>query len=234
MIKTQPKLNILVPMVALAMLFAIGLLNAMKPGPKDAEPYHVQIKRLAREVPYRIGSWTGVDMELDWSAVRLLKPNAVVKRQYTHEADKGKQVWFALIQCKDARDMGGHYPPECYPANGWIISKAEKYRWQVGDLTIDGVVYRVNRHGISAVGQQNANIIILPDGRFVCDMDDVWEVASDYYRHYYGAAQIQIVTDDRMPRDEFDQLVKLFISTNMPLIEMIRSGGKDLPEYQQP
>mgnify|MGYP007071125856 CR=1 FL=1 len=30
-----------------------------------------------------------------------------------------EQVNVAVVQCRDARDMGGHYPPICYPGQGW-------------------------------------------------------------------------------------------------------------------
>ncbi len=225
--KLREKLTcLLAPSTAVFLLIGMIILGAMRPGPSDAEPYHQAIKSLTLEMPYQIGPWNGVDMELDWSAVKLLRPNAIIKRKYTHEIT-GRTAWFVLIQCKDARDMGGHYPPECYPANGWEVTKAERYEWRMDDVTVPGMQYHVRRHGIHAKESRNANIIILPDGRFVRRMDEVWEVASDYYRHYYGAAQIQVVCNEPITQNEFDEIVVLFINHAEPVIEMIRSGDSD-------
>src|ERR1700691_3902298 len=63
------------------------------------------------------GSWTRKDTERRTPAIQLLRPNAILSREYRN--DRRKQVVeFLIVDCSDARDLQGHYPPNCYPAQG--------------------------------------------------------------------------------------------------------------------
>ena len=48
---------------------------------------------------------------------------------------------FLLVQCRDARDLQGHWPPVCYRGQGWVQSAALPRSWEVQDLQVEGMQY---------------------------------------------------------------------------------------------
>src|SRR5579884_1718328 len=88
------------------------------PGP-DAGRYHQLVQDAGATVPREIGDWKADgDSPLPPAAIALLHPNLVISRHYEN-SKTGHSVEFLLIQCSDVRDLLGHYPPRCYPANGY-------------------------------------------------------------------------------------------------------------------
>ena len=70
--------------------------------------------------PYRIGQWIGEDVAVPPAALEILQTNAILSRRFRH-LTSGINANLLVVHCSDARDMQGHYPPVCYPANGWIL-----------------------------------------------------------------------------------------------------------------
>lgn len=213
------------PLLALVLLAVMGGAAMMRPGPADAEPYHQRVRDAAEQMPYRIDDWTGTPVEAPRQAVELLKPNVLVSRSYKHEKT-GERVEFLLVHCKDARDMAGHYPPICYPAHGWEAEGAEPADWRVNGVHITGMQYRFSYHrplhGTTRIVIDN--FMIMPDGEFLRQIDGVYNAAADYTLHFYGAAQIQLVTTDRMSDERRRELFHKFIGANLDVINALRSG----------
>src|SRR4051794_24399767 len=103
-------------MLTVALLLGLSAETLVRPQPRDAEPYHVRVKAASDAMATPKG-WSFKQLVIPEAAIQLLKPNAQICRQYTTPT---RQFQFLLIQCRDARDMGGHYPPVCYPASGWV------------------------------------------------------------------------------------------------------------------
>jgi hypothetical protein len=154
----------------------------------------------------------------------MLRPNALFSRQYEN-LSTGRQVALIIVQCVTARDLSGHYPPICYPAHGWKMMNVLPTDWSVRDHTFSGVEYHFTMSTSErAPHKVVANFMILPDGRVVRDMQAVQTAAADYLRHFYGAAQVQVVMHSHIPADERQKIVEELIGAIAPVVDVIRSG----------
>jgi Protein of unknown function (DUF3485) len=217
---------------AIAPVFALGLIGAMALGrwsrlaPHDAEPYHARVRAAIEAVPYRVGDWVGTDQPIVEAAVKLLQPNAMLNRVYRN-IQTGRTATLLIVHCKDARDLAGHYPPVCYPAHGWQEDDSRERDWAAGSLPITGMEYAFS-YG-EAIGRQRmtvANFMVLPTGEIRRDMAAVREVAADYTRHFFGAAQFQIIMDTSIPSADRDAIVAELLGAVRPVIDAIRAGEK--------
>lgn len=197
-------------------IYSFGL-----PEPADAGPYHAHLVGLLSEAPRNFGDWTGRDQEVQPSAIELLRPNLIISRQYRNQ-QTGERASFMLVQCKDARDMNGHWPPNCYPAGGDVYVDSWPKTWTLSDQALPGREFRFEQSN----GHRRvvSNFLIIPDGRVSADMSDVVEAAGNYGLRYFGAAQVQVLTPDRMGDERREAVVQEFLAAYRPLIESIRYG----------
>lgn len=212
---------LLAPALSLLLLVGMALSHLRLPTPGDAEPYHTAIRAATLEPATAFDGWQSVPIELPEAARELLKLNASVCRSFLH-ADRNLAGEFLLVQCKDARDLSGHWPPNCYKANGYTQQSAEPVVWQLDGRRIEGMRYHFVRS--TATGYSGIvvdNFMILPGVGYVPDMHSVREAGADYTRRYLGAAQVQVVTsdliDDGQRQTVFDELVGHYL----PLIEKV-------------
>ena len=224
LVSNEGRKQVWIPLLSVGLLGAMGFSALSRPTPDDAEPYHLRVKQVAAEIPLRIDRWIGTDKEPTRAAVKLLNPNVLFTRRYRN-LDTGRTATFMLVQCKDARDLAGHYPPVCYPAHGWKLkSSAPKY-WHFNELQIPGMEYRFDFSRLEGTRRiVIRNFMILPDGRIYRDMSGVREAAADYNRHFFGAAQIQLVTDAGMPSPERDEVFRELLEGHQTLIDALRGG----------
>src|SRR2546423_7112207 len=135
----------------IAVLLSMALLSGMTleafslRRPEDAEPYHARVRKAAEDLPIRIGEWAVLNPndkgDVPKEAVTLLRPNVIFCRKYTNMSS-GRTVTFLLVQCGDARDLVGHYPPVCYGNQGWTLRQKVARDWEIdGDLKIFGMEY---------------------------------------------------------------------------------------------
>ena len=211
-----------------ASLCLLGVLLARQltyPTPEDAAPYHERVRKAAEEVPYRVGNWIGTDVEVIAAATKLLRPNVIVNRSFINRKT-GQQASLLIVHCQDARDLAGHYPPRCYPSHGWEQMSAEPWSCQAESRDIDGTRYTFT---IVRSGQPTSiivsNFMVLPDGRIVPTMDEVYHAASDYLKRFYGAAQVQVLVDrETTDQAERDRIAQTLIEAASPMIEAMASG----------
>jgi hypothetical protein len=212
----------------LTLLLLAGLTaeTLSRPRPSDAEPYHQRVRQAADNIPKVIGEWVGSDISVPPAAVALLRPNVILHRRFVNSATR-RVADFLLVQCRDARDMTGHYPPVCYRAHGWTPVSAKPIQWRIADRDIPGMEYDYTR---TEDGQANScvvsHLMILPSGRYVRDIVEIHNAAADYLRQFFGAAQIQIVVDSNVSAEERQAIVQTLLSANLPLLDAICSGGK--------
>lgn len=171
------------------------------------------------------GSWVGQDEQVAQEALRLLSANKVLSRSYTH-VGTGRHVGLLIVQCRNARDMVGHYPPVCYPNSGWSLQSAEPITFTVDDLQIPATEYEfaISRFG-SAGRLWIYNFMILPSGQFAADMRGVQAVAADYTQKFFGAAQVQLVfKSSGADRADREQIARQFLRIIHDAIVVMRSG----------
>lgn len=190
----------------------------------DPEPYHAKVRAAAADFPFRIGDWVGTQEDPPKSAIALLKPNVVLGRRFENTRT-GQKATLLLIQCKDARDIGGHYPPRCYPSHGWQQESAEPRDWKVGDETIPGTEYHFY---FERLGNRSElvvyNFVIRPGGKIERTTKGLREAAADRRKKLFGGGQFQLVFDGETTREERDEILGELLPACMPVINAIRSG----------
>ncbi len=207
--------------------------------PEDAKPYHAAVRAAVEAIPFRIGEWEGTKVKVPEPAQKLLRPNAILARKYRHR-DSGRTASLILVQCGDTRDLAGHYPPACYPGQGWALRDQEDVPVEIGEAAKDrGGPLPMRRYAFTraSFSQESSQIVyssfIIPGQRPVPDMGAVHAAASDYRARSFGAAQVQIVLSEPVAREEERLIVSELLGSAAAAISAIergREGGEGREE----
>jgi hypothetical protein len=210
--------------ITLCVLVAVYAEARGHPTPESAEPFHARIRELAAEFPMHVGHWTGTDQKTPPEAQKLLKPNAQFARRF-RSTKFNTWATVVMVQCKDARDMAGHYPPVCYPAHGW-----EKLFGKQGTLlnktirgrTVPVMMYDFRQGGF---GQERTiriyNFFVVPGKGTAGTIEEVRAAGEDYRIRPFGAAQVQLMVDPEASAESTDAAFEELIGPMMPLIEAL-------------
>ena len=227
------------PSVSMVMLAGMIAEARTHVQPAVAEPHHARCRAAILAFPLIIkaadGTWTGRDTEMPQSAVQLLRPNMILSRDYVND-ETHADVSLLLVDCKDARDLQGHYPPHCYPAQGqeWLKDQTLERTWHLPHMDITGMEYHFAPK--SATDQELVvyNFFVMPrvpditvshkelDGVICEDINSVYLSGEDYQRRYYGASEFQLVTTKMTP-EERDQAFIDLLSPNENLIRTLEN-----------
>lgn len=221
-------LNRIAPPLAAVLLLSLFLTRPFVvrdvPG---TDEYFAQVRSSVDAIPYKIGSWLGRDVDVSVAAVRLLKPNIIVQRQYVDQ-DSGRSVQLLVVHCGDTRDMRGHYPPVCYPAHGWRRLASQSTQVRVSGLLLPATLYHF-ASVINGVERRMAvvNLFVVPreDAQFYADMDGLERASQDLVGAGLGAAQIQIVSMSDEVDLSADALVEKFFESLEPVLRVIAEGA---------
>lgn len=219
----------LAPAATAALLMGVHAQHVASTDPQAVEAYHADARAAIEHVPTRIGNWVGSDVDVPKAAVALLKPNALLGRRYVNR-ETGRTANLVIVQCRDTRDMGGHYPPVCYPAHGWSdTSRGEQVALHAGSRRIRASRYVFSRTEFDRVTRIAIfNFFVLPGVGVVEDMEGVRRAAADYGRRQYGAAQVQIVLDAALPEAAQEQIGLEILEAIGPAIDALgAAGGND-------
>jgi hypothetical protein len=223
------------PAACAALLIGMVAESSSRVTPTDAEPYHRKAKIAVESIPMHIGSWSAKEQPIPPEALAILRPNVIKCWKYVDNDTTNPRCydrWASLLvdQCKEARDMSGHYPPNCYPNSGEEkIYQAER-NWQVNGMTITGMEYHF-RQTTATESTRTAvyNFLIVPSvvpGRGMYrDITGVNKAAEDYQRRFFGAAQFQLVMDADLPVAERDEIFTTLMQPCVPVIQTLMSGG---------
>ena len=198
--------------------------------PSDVEPYHAKARQVIEAWPKTIaeGEWTSKDDQLPISAEQLLHPNCSLSRAYTsgvlRPGGLPAQASLLVVQCKDARDMSGHYPPICYPAAGLPqIGEGQPFTMQLGGMAVSGKEYVFLKNTLPVARQCVYDFFIVPGSGCQPDMERVRLYAGDYQKRYYGAAQFQVVMDADYPQDVRETIFREIIGANAKALSVLNS-----------
>jgi hypothetical protein len=212
--------------LCLMVLGGLGAETLSRPRPRKAEPVHQKVLAKRSTIPYVIGDWRGEDREVSRAAMKLLRPNLVLERHFVKPGVRPLNAILLVVQCKDARDMAGHYPLNCYPAHGFVTEAKTPTDWTVGGQRLEGTRYLFRKTARGVVEElEVANLIVMPNGKFCRGIDEVYAAAGDYLTHFYGAAQIQVVTNAQISPETRQQIFGELIEPMLPMIELLRTGG---------
>lgn len=221
-------LNRIAPALAAVLLLSLLVTRPFEvrdvPG---TDEYFADIRTRVESIPYKIDSWLGRDVDVSVAAVRLLKPNIIVQRQYTDQKT-GHSVQLLVVHCGDTRDMRGHYPPVCYPAHGWRRLASETRQVRVRGLLLPATLY----HFASVMNgverrMSVVNLFVVPreDAQFFADMDGLERASQDVIGAGLGAAQIQIVSMGDDVNLNSDAVVEMFFESLEPVLQVIAEGA---------
>lgn len=213
--------RLLPPIVSLLLLAGVLVEQRGFAPPADAEPYNARVRAAGARVPLQFGDWTGTDVALPYDAVQSLQPNLLISRRYVNPV-LGEQAMVLLVQCDDARTLGNHFPPVCYPAQGYTLVSGEPRQWEFGARRIEFMQYEFSRRSFDASANLAvANFLVLPGGRIVRDMAPVKEAANDIHRRYYGAAEVQVIFDPGTQPDVRDAIVGMMAQLLEPVLRAV-------------
>jgi hypothetical protein len=217
---SQRHLALLWPLASAALLVAAAGSIAMRK-PAEADAYHDLIRRIAADIPMVIGSWHSRDVPVPAPAVRILDPNVLISRRYTH-LQTNQSFTLLFVQSRDAYDMVYHYPPNCFRHGGWTRQWHQERSWPAGDRSIGLIEYGFSKRQFN--GDDHiivGNFIALSTG-LALDMPAIEEAARDPSRRPFGAAQVQIVFDANVPLDARQQAVADIVPAFLPAIDAIQ------------
>lgn len=214
------------PIASLIMLLGIFAESLTHPSPERAAGYHEQVRREAERVPLQIGEWMGEDSPVPAQARDLLKPNVLISRRYVDR--DGDSAMLLIVQSADARDMGGHYPPICYPNAGWSkLAEPRDSEIQVAGMAIPISEYTYGVAGLEGVRERRIlDFFVLKPVGLVREQAHVRRQASDYRLRHYGAAQFQVIVDGPTSVAAREQIFAEFIEPLIPLIQAIAAPGE--------
>ncbi|MEM6392284.1 MAG: exosortase-associated EpsI family protein [Planctomycetota bacterium] len=205
------------------LLAGFAFITWARPSPADAEPYHAAVVQAANQLPLNVAGWEGRDVPVPDAAVDLLQPNVIVARRFV-DPDTGQAVDFLLVHSKDARSMAGHYPPICYPQNGYTAESDQPQTWSFQGQPVTGTAYTfLIGAGKNQARFHVANLLLLPDGTVAQTMAEMRRAAADPAWRHFGAGQVQLLTSDDLTPDERDALIEKFLDANAPVIQAILS-----------
>ena len=194
--------------------------------PAEGKVYQRRVRAAFESFPSKFGDWVAQDAPIPAEAMRLLRPNSLLSRQYTN-VTTNERCSVLLVDCTDARDLQCHYPPVCYPGHGWKLIRRDERDREIDGERIVGTDYEFSRTKFeSASGIVASSTMILPDGRFMPDMRGVDAAAADVRRRVYGAAQIQIIVDGTMTESKRERIVQSMYALHKPLLDVIRSAPR--------
>lgn len=206
----------------LTTLLGIGAHRLATRTTDDAAAYHTRVKAVVEALPVRVGDWAGEDVSVPSSATALLRPNALKARSYRRSTDN-VVVTLVVVQCEDTRDMAGHYPPICFPANGWKALDTQLLH----DMGGEGSQLPVTRYVFerASVFERSEryvfNLLLLPIQGAVNDMPDVRKAAANPQARMRGAAQIQIMLSGSVTETDQLDIVREFVRAVRPVITAV-------------
>jgi len=212
---------------ALVLLALLGDRALLRMAPAETDAYHAAVRSAVNAIPRVTGDWVGVDVSVPDAAVQMLHPNVILSRRYQN-LSTNEAVVVLLVHVRDARDVIGHYPPVCYPGQGWKTRSATPQDWRAGTLQMAGVEYDFVQERLEGALQLYVgNSLIFAGGETCRDMDGVERAAQDRKRKFFGAGQVQFVHGDRTTPVRRRQIVEEFLQSLEPALRAIvaRDGG---------
>jgi hypothetical protein len=231
------------PAVAILMLGGIVAEARTHLKPADADKHLEQCRLAILAVPTTIvgpyGTWSGsgAGAEIPAAATNLLHPNVILSRKYVRAGDEAESVSFLIVDCGDARDLQGHYPPNCYPAQGQNKISSTPRIWHLKDMDVSGIEYHFAPR--DQVGDEEVvyNFFVTPhvpgamvshhklDGVICPDMDSIYASGEDYQRRWFGAAEFQLVSTVQMSQEQRDNAFIDLLSPNENVIRTLENRG---------
>ena len=225
----QGPLRAISPVLSACLLAAVLATGTLNPGaPEGMQTYIDNIVSEIDGVPYRIGTWTGADLDAPPpQTTELLQPSRVLHRGYRQSGGQDL-VRLVIVHCPHVRDMAGHHPPNCYPATGWTMEASDPMQAEgLGgpqDLSVH-IFSRIDDSGIPrSLTIATAFLVPGSENTLIPDMQSLRRVSENHRQSLLGAAQVQIIFEGRRPHDEVRRVVETFIPALEPVVKRVTEG----------
>jgi hypothetical protein len=226
------------PLLCLFLLGGIALQQRARLRPDDAvvTRYHARAYDAVDGMPWKVEAlgtpWTAVERKPETAAVRLLRPNVILSRRYVQNTTSGRPMIAELliVQCRDSRDMTGHYPPICYRNIGHELIYADRTHppLLVGKERVPYTEYKFEKytHG-RADTIYVYDFFVVPGRGVVDDIKGVYEAAENYERRVFGAAQFQVVMQEAVVPDARvrEEVFASLLRSDPELITTLKTDG---------
>ncbi len=208
--------------LTLLVLSALAADKALfRPEPAVADAHHARVRAAAEAIPWHVGPWLGVDTAVPDAAVRMLQPNAIVAREFRN-IETGERVMLLLVHVRDARDILGHYPPVCYPSQGWVRTASRAVDWSRPPREFRGTEYTFVRQRLEGATTTIVdNVLVTAGGQTFRDMSGVEAAAQDRLWKHFGAAQVQFVHDGQVTPERRREIVNDLLGLLDPVFDAI-------------
>lgn len=218
------------PIIAAAMLLVLPIALPDESVTDAAfEQRNASIAAAMAEVPWQIGRWRGDTVPVPAAAQDVLRPNALLSRRY-QEIGGNLEAILVVVHCSDTRDMLGHFPPMCYPANGWQAVKDSGGIESVpADIGIHRAVdcmrydFYINTDFGSKRGIKIYNFFVLPGGSIAHELSELRGQAGRTRTSAMGVAQVQIAFSDQVSDEESRRAVAELLEGIQPLFVVLGS-----------
>jgi hypothetical protein len=224
--KPLAMLPIVATVAALVILRAAVPLSV--PAGPEVEAARTAIREAMDRAPYLVaGRLVAQDQDLPTEAMKLLKPNAVISRNYSDIA-RGLSYGFVMTHAVDLNDMVGHYPPICYPGAGWTREDGGGiHELDLGFDTVRVREYRFVRRSESGadIGVRVLNGFILPDGSTTTEMSDLRARAGRRALAAAGAAQLQMIVPAAYDEQQALDVMAAIIRSTEEAVRLMGLGG---------
>lgn len=202
---------------------------------EDATLFHQAAAIAIDRVPTESGDWRSSKLDIPPAAVTLLRPNALLARSYVN-ARTGDSLQLLIVQCRDARDMQGHYPPVCYPAQGWTQDgDAPLTSIQLPDRELLARRYGFSRRTFDTrEGLVIYGFFIAPSRKVLTSMPEVRRIAADYQSRPFGCAQVHVVLRPGLSPERERELVTQALLWAAPAFDVLKDRRAEPPAIPSP
>ena len=223
------RLNRSAPLVALAVMLVFPrVLPLPSTDSETSLARSAQVRASFGSVPYRIGDWVVGEAEpvVPVAAVEILHPNVILSRRYMNTGD-GRWLSLLIVHCSDARDMQGHYPPNCYPANGWTLDAQRDCSVPLQGQEIEMRIYdfRRMRGWANEERLRVFNYFMLPNGDTALAMSAVKRLAGRYSTSVQGVAQVQLMASEDLSVEDSIEAIAELLDGLMPHLHVLQTKG---------
>jgi hypothetical protein len=217
------------PLVSVGLLVGLLLTGGISARrPIGTDEYRARIRAALEAVPLKIGPAVGQEVEPTPAAVRLLSPNKILSRSYM-DPGTGESFSLLVVHCGDVRDMEGHYPPNCYPANGWKLTGSEQVGIEVAGERANAKRYYFKRADELIERRMSVvDFFVIPEegATLFDDMNAVERASRSSDLGGLGVAQVQIAFGGDVPQPWRDQIVRETLKALAPAVRAIAQGIK--------
>ena len=232
------RLEELAPFLAIvAMMFLPWWLPTAVAFPDELLARNARIAEAFANAPWIINErWSGQAVPVPVAATRILRPTAIVSRQFRAisgsselEGHDGTEVIFSVTHCTEMRDMQGHYPPVCYPSQGWLMGDDPPHMLHLsskvlGDFSLIRYEFGIAISAEEYLERTVLNFFIMPGGEITPNMDRMNRLKNRRSTSMLGVAQIQMVIDERLDDETCVHILQDLVDGMPNLFEQLRGS----------